>query len=329
MNGTCLTSVILSVAKNLFPMAQRPFALLRVAQFAWLCTIPDGDVMRAGMMNVLSIDVENWHDVCGAEESLRGYAERSDGVSAVVGTRRILELLRNSGARATFFVVGKIADSHPGLVKEIAHAGHEVAVHGYSHRRIGELGPEGFEADARRGRKTVGDALGETPSGFRAPGWSMGDGTVWALGALARIGFEYDSSVVPSWMFRAAGFPVGPSCIETTAGRIWEFPATTHPYFFGRVPFCSGLSLRVAPVSYLRRRLAGLNSRGVPAMVMVHSWEMDGGHPFVNIPQPGMFAHYHKLASAEPKLRGMLKDFRFGSIRDVHLSRNGRRGSLR
>ena len=160
---------------------------------------------------VISIDVEDWP---------QSTWDRNLPITdrAVDNTRRVLRLLREAEVRATMFVLGKLAERFPHVVKEIQADGHEVACHGYGHLEIAQQSPDEFLADVRRAKDLLEQITGEKVKGYRAPDFSIVRNTLWAFDALAEAGFEYDSSVVPGptssvWHSRLAG-PSG-------AGRSW------------------------------------------------------------------------------------------------------------
>ena len=158
------------------------------------------------MRNCLTVDVEEWFHVCGTE----GLAvDRWDTLlSRVVDTTRdVLDLLDACGVRGTFFVLGWIADRYPGLVDEIVRAGHEVGSHGHLHQRVFELTPESFALDLEAGRAALAAAGVQNVRGYRAPEWSINDRSLWALDALARAGFTFDSSMAPLRIVGDPGYP--------------------------------------------------------------------------------------------------------------------------
>lgn len=111
----------------------------------------------------------------------------------LVGVRRILNLLDSHGVRSTFFVPGYTANRHPGVVRDIAAAGHEIAHHGYDHIRPTLLDPTEQAAQLDRGLETLERLTGTRPTGYRAPMWDLS----WEMpGLLAERGFAYDSSLM-------------------------------------------------------------------------------------------------------------------------------------
>lgn len=268
-------------------------------------------------MNALTVDLEDWYHVCGAGE----YADprRWDGLESRIArnTERILSLFRAHGVRATFFVLGYVAEKEPALVRAVAREGHEIASHGHFHRRIYELGPEEFREDLERSIDALSAATGETVVGFRAPEWSMRRHTFRALGALRRAGILYDCSMVPLTRMGDRSFPSRPCRIATEHGDLWEFPLTTIRCFGENLPFTGGLPLRLTPYFYILSRIRRMNRDGEAAMVYLHPWEFDTEQPRVDLPGSRKFMHYFNLSSAPRKFAGLLAHLRFAPVRKV------------
>src|SRR5436190_7074643 len=153
---------------------------------------------RVIAMRVVSFDVEEHHRI----EAAAGLACPADrqaeyGQRMEHSTRRLLDYLCAAGVKGTFYVVGEIARSHPGLVRDIHAAGHEVGSHSWDHRRVHHFTPETFRDDLLRSKEALEDVTGEAVVGFRAPTFSVVRQTGWAVDVLAECGFEYDSSIFP------------------------------------------------------------------------------------------------------------------------------------
>lgn len=269
------------------------------------------------MKNVLTVDLEDWYHVCGVEE-LSDPSEWHTYESRIIrNTDRVLKMLQDYHTRATFFVLGYIAAKEPGLIREIRDEGHEIASHGYFHRRIFELTEEEFEDDVVRSIDVISSVINEKVIGFRAPEWSMTKQTFWALGALRKAGILYDSSMVPLTRMGDRSFPVHPSPIDTEYGKIWEFPLTTTRIFWENIPFSGGLPLRMVPYFYVLSRMKRINREGRPAMVYIHPWEFDMEKPEINLPLSRKFMHYFNIRVTEKKVNGLLKHLQFAPVREV------------
>ncbi|MBP2676202.1 MAG: hypothetical protein H6Q84_3042 [Deltaproteobacteria bacterium] len=268
-------------------------------------------------MNALTVDMEDWYHVCGVGEFAD--ARRWCGLESRIArnTDRILSLFRAHGVRATFFVLGCIAEREPALVRAVAEEGHEIASHGHLHRRIYELTPEEFREDLQRSLDALSAATGKAAVGFRAPEWSMRRHTFPALGILRRAGILYDCSMVPLTRMGDRTFPTKPRRIATGEGDLWEFPLTTIRCFGENLPFTGGLPLRLTPYCYVLSRIRRMNLDGEAAMVYLHPWEFDEEPPRVDLPGSRKFMHYFNLSSAPRKISGLLAHLRFAPVREV------------
>jgi polysaccharide deacetylase family protein (PEP-CTERM system associated) len=224
-------------------------------------------------------------------------------------TLRVLDLLEVKNVRATFFILGWVAERCPCLVREIARNGHEIACHGYGHELIYQIGPERFRADVRRAKTMLEDIVGKQVFGYRAPSYSITARSLWALDILVEEGFSYDSSVFPI-VHDTYGIPDGkrfPHVIETSAGKIREFPISTYPVKFGgwrpRLPIAGGGYLRLLPAPLVGKAIRHINaSEGQPAVVYFHPWEIDPDQPRIKAGLKSRFRHYLNLKRMETKI---------------------------
>lgn len=276
--------------------------------------IPDGPI------NALTVDVEDYFQV----EAFARVVAREDWGKwrprVERNTLRLLELFREKGVRATFFVLGWVARNHQGLVRLIAEDGHEVASHGYDHRLIGSQTPAEFRADVRMARDILEHITGRQVIGYRAPTYSINTQTMWALDILIEEGFRYDSSIFPIWHDRY-GMPGGrrePHMISRESGSIVEFPPSTIRVAGLNLPVAGGGYFRLMPYSVFRRCLRRINRAEFnPAMFMVHAWEVDPGQPVIPGRMLNVWRHRLNLHRTVPRLRSLLDDFRFAPVSDV------------
>ncbi len=273
-----------------------------------------------GRVNALTVDVEDYYQV----ESFVKVIRREDWwqwESRVErNTHRLLDLFARGGARGTFFILGWVAERHPRLVKEIAHAGHEIACHGYDHQFILNQEPEDFRADVRRAKFLLEDLAGEAVEGYRAPTYSIMEQTLWALDILIEEGFRYDSSIFPIRHDRY-GMPDAkrfPHVIRRRAGEIMEFPPSTFRIVGQNAPVAGGGYFRLLPYSIFRWGLRRINRReNQSAIFMVHAWEIDPDQPLLPGSRFNLWRHRANLRLTEPRLERLLNDFRFAPARDV------------
>jgi polysaccharide deacetylase family protein (PEP-CTERM system associated) len=266
--------------------------------------------------NALTVDVEEWFHVCGVGALSR---DRWDALPSrvVPNTRDLLTLFDRTGARATFFVLGWVAERYPALVREILAAGHEVASHGHLHRRIYELTPEEFAADLDASRAALRAAGAGDVIGFRAPEWSINDRSLWALDVLARKAFAYDSSMTPLRIIGNPAYPQNPHTRSTDGGDLLEFPPLVGRRLGQNVPLGGGWGLRMARPRDVLAAIESRNAAGQPVALFLHPWEIDPNPPRVPLPWPQRFAHYFRLDGFARRLEDMLRAAAFGPMRDV------------
>jgi len=271
----------------------------------------------APVVNALTVDLEDWYHVCGAGETADPPYWDAYESRVTRNAHTILSLLRRWDARATFFVLGYIAEREPELVRTIAREGHEVGTHGHLHRRIFEMSPAEFEADLSRSLDAISAAVGGRVVGYRAPEWSIRPHTMWALAVLRKHGILYDASMVPLTRMGDRSYPRLPCRFSTDYGDIAEFPLTTMRCFGENIPFTGGLPMRLVPYFHILSTIRDLNERGRPALVYVHPWEFDTEQPRIALPWSRKFMHYFNLSATPRKFVGLLKHLRFAPVREV------------
>ncbi|MCK4658365.1 MAG: DUF3473 domain-containing protein [Phycisphaerae bacterium] len=220
------------------------------------------------MLNALTIDFEDWMQA-------NIDPDRPITPRVVGNVRRVLSLLDEHQVKATFFILGKVGDLYPDLVREVDQAGHEIASHGWSHRLVYNLSPEQFRQDLRRSIEQLVTLTGRPPLGYRAPAFSITKRSLWAVPILADEGFRYSSSVFPIRKKRY-GIPDAPRYPYRWEGcDLIEFPLTTARFAGWNVPVCGGGYLRLFPYAVVRRALRAANRAGQPAVVYFHPYEFD------------------------------------------------------
>ncbi len=270
--------------------------------------------------NALTIDVEDYYHVSAFDAP--GRRERWPGFESRVcaSTMRVLDLCAAASVRATFFVLGWVAERHPALVRLIAEAGHEVASHGYGHQLVYDLSPAAFRADLRRAQAAIEDAAGVRVAGYRAPSFSITRRSLWALDILAEEGYRFDSSVFPIVRDRYGlpGSPRHAHVRQTAAGPITEIPPSTIRWGRVTVPVAGGGYFRLYPFDWTRRAVRRLNAdEGQPAVVYLHPWELDPEQPRQQGSLLSRFRHYVNLDRTESRLRELLATFAFGPITEA------------
>jgi len=272
------------------------------------------------MINALVIDLEHWYCL----ELLRNRIPENPVDQILESVRPILDLLDDHKTKATFAVLGTVAEQHPGLVKEIHDKGHEIASHAWSHKTLHELGKEAFEDEIKKSVNILKSITGEPPMGFRAPSFSIDNTTRWAFELLEKYGFKYDASVFPikTMLYGLPDAPLHiyrPSKEDVTKndpnGKIIEFPMTVLK--LGKnIPIAGGFYLRAMPLWFLRYGIREAN-KDRPAIIYIHPWETYCSTPKLKVPLFSRFVTYQGINCALNKCDSLLNEFNFMPIIDV------------
>ncbi len=271
------------------------------------------------MLNALSIDLEDWFHILDVE-SVPPLSEWQKMESRVErNTEALLAILDRRGVRATFFVLGWIAEVYPHLVKEIARRGHELASHGYAHKLVYESTPREFEDDLLRSRDLTYSASGAVVRGYRAPGFSITRDCLWAFDVLTKNGFVYDSSIFPA--VRGHGGYSGYSSRIVwqpgTNGGLWEFPISVCSLLGLKFVFSGGGYLRFWPLPVIDYGIRQINRQRHPAVVYFHPRDLDDGQPRLEMPLKRRWKTYYNLTAGGEKLDRILSGFHFAPIEDA------------
>jgi polysaccharide deacetylase family protein (PEP-CTERM system associated) len=270
--------------------------------------------------NAMSVDVEDYFQVSAFDGILPRIAWDRQESRVCANTDRLLDLFAEHHVRATFFVLGWVAERHPALVRRIGAAGHEVASHGYGHRLVYELTRDQFREDVRSAKSTLEAITGRPVSGYRAPSYSVTTQTMWALDVLLETGHWYDASIFPIHHDRY-GIPDAPRhvhLIHREMGTIVEAPGSTVRCGPVNLPVGGGGYFRLLPYSWTRWGIARVNrAERQPAFFYLHPWEIDPDQPRLAVPSLTRFRHYRNLSRTEPRLRRLLRDFRFTTVEGV------------
>lgn len=268
-------------------------------------------------MNAMSIDVEEYYH--GVEFEAAVPADRRHLLPSRVEqtVERVLALLSRFDTRATFFVVGKVAEAHPGMVQKIAAMGHEVACHSYAHQLVSRLSPRAFQEDLRRARTLLEDISQKPVQGYRAPNYSIGPSQAWAYDILLEEGFRYDSSVYPVRHDRY-GDPKAPRFPYAIHEDLIEFPIGTVRRCGLNLPIGGGGYFRLFPTSWFERAIRSVNEdEHQPVMFYFHPWEMDPEQPRPRMPPHHRFRHYVNLHRFESKVETLLSHVKFSPASEV------------
>jgi polysaccharide deacetylase family protein (PEP-CTERM system associated) len=272
-------------------------------------------------LNALTVDVEDYFQV----EAFASTIDRSDWETlprrVESNTERLLEIFGETGARATFFVLGWVATRHPRLARRIVAGGHELASHGFGHLRADRQTPDEFREDVRSSKQVLEDLGGVSVRGYRAPTFSLGRDSTWAHAILLEEGYQYSSSVYPI-KHDLYGTPGAPRTPFAPLPGMIEIPLTIVRFLRVELPASGGGYFRLFPYS-LSREFVKRASRmhRSPAVFYVHPWEIDPNQPRqAAAPFLSRFRHYLNLDRTEARLRRLLGDFVWTRMDELFLS---------
>ena len=267
------------------------------------------------MIHGFSIDFEDWYQCLEIPPTAWDPFERR--IRPV--SDRLLAILDEAGVRGTFFILGRVAQEHPAVVRDIADAGHEIATHGLTHTQIYKQTPDVFREELRRAIAIVEDLTGRQVRGHRAPVFSITEESLWALDVLAEEGIEYDSSIFPvhNYRYGVAAAPRWPHERAVAGGTIIEAPVSTWRVAGVNVPVGGGAYFRIFPYEVTRQAFRAIERSGNAVIFYLHPWEIDPNHPRIDLPRRIGITHYFNLGSTERRLRRLLDDFSFGPMEEV------------
>ena len=273
------------------------------------------------VINALSIDLEEWYH----SELVEG--RRSPFSQVEEATRPILDLLDRYQTKASFFILGEVAEHNPDLIQSIFRRGHEIGCHTFSHTLVWNLDESLFREELEHFHSVMEGILGKVKiKGFRAPCFSIDNRNKWALRVLLDFGYQYDSSIFPlkiNSLYGISGAPTRPYRIsfedvrkEDVQSPLMEFPLC--PLMIGRlkIPISGGFYLRALPSFFLYWGLRRIN-RSQPFLVYFHPWEGYEKTPRFKLPLFNRVISYYGIHSALKKLEFLLKHFKFGRVDQI------------
>lgn len=272
------------------------------------------------MLNAITIDVEDWFCVEAFNKKYPIQTWEHQKTRVLTNIVHTLEILNDYNVKATFFVLGWVAEKFPEIVDHLHSNGHEIGSHSYAHKLIYKMTPEEFKEDTLKSIEAIRKG-GDVPiCGYRAPSFSIKPEHQWVWEILAECGFEYDSSVFPV-AHDIYGSPKSPRFahkINAGNGReLMEIPPSTVKILGKNFGFGGGGYLRMFPQWFTNWGIRKLNSQGFPAVIYFHPWEIDHNQPRQDVGTKSRIRHYTNLKTTEKKLRKLLQKFEFGPIKDV------------
>ncbi|KAA3631584.1 MAG: DUF3473 domain-containing protein [Calditrichaeota bacterium] len=265
--------------------------------------------------NIFTVDLEEWFvvEILSNRYTKKEWEKLQSTV--VDDSLALLNLLNHYNVKATWFVLGWVAEKYPELVQEIFQTGHEIACHSYYHRRVDTLSKDEFIADTEKAINSLIKAIGNAPFGYRAPSWSINNKNPWAFEILAELGFLYDSSIFPI-KHDLYGWEDGPRYkfkMEFSKGKtIYEIPATTYHILGKNIPVAGGGYFRHSPYWYSKMIIKKINMKKQPAIFYIHPWEINSELPEIEgLSTLQRFRTYSSSELLKHKVEKLLTDFQF------------------
>ena len=276
--------------------------------------------MYSKIKNAMTVDVEDYFHVAAFARDIS--PDDWDKIESRVerNTKKILDIFAIKNLKATFFVLGWVAERYPELVRSIVGNGHEIACHGYSHQLVYEQTPKVFREETLRAKNILEDITGSRVCGYRAASYSITDKSKWALDILSEIGFIYDSSIFPVHHDRYGmpGTPKQPHALKISNGMsLVEFPLSTIKLFGCVLPVAGGGYFRLYPYWFTQYALNKINSGKESFVFYLHPWEVDPEQPRIKTNLISRFRHYNNLDKCEDRLNELIKDFKFETMSGV------------
>lgn len=274
--------------------------------------------MTSDIVNVLSFDLEDWFhvlDIPGVK-GIDHWSEYEPKIENI--TNELLNILQMKNTKATFFVLGWVAEKYPDLIKKISDCEHEIGCHGYAHQLITTLNKREFRNDLLKARNIIGDIIGRRPLSYRGPGFSITVANEWALETIAESGFKYDSTIYPGKHGHGGhqNFSSAPVTVrfEKSDKTLKEFPVSVTKIFRKRMCFSGGGYLRLLPYFIIKKKIMSFNTQKNPVMVYLHPRDFDPDTPRLKMPAYRALKCYINLKSTQKKFERLLENFNFTAL---------------
>jgi len=270
------------------------------------------------MNNIFSVDTEDWFHANYDGTFFTDELKLKSTVEQNVDT--FLHCFEESDCKATFFVLGSVAEDYPDMIRKIAASGHEIASHGYGHGLVYKQTPEEFKEDIHKSKSILEDIIGKPVLGYRAPSWSITNESLWALDILVDEGFKYDSSIFPTKNF-LYGIPDAPRFFykPTVNGKILdilEIPPSTMRFASRNIPFSGGFYFRAMPFYFIDKFTSIINKSGNQVLFYLHPREIDPSQPRLKLSKRDELIHYFGIDGCLNKLLKVITKYKTTSIAD-------------
>ncbi len=277
--------------------------------------------MKKKLLNAFTVDVEDYFHVAALSDAISINSWDSFECRVEENTDKILALLDERKQKATFFILGWVAERYPDLVRKIDALGHEIASHGMFHQLIYNQSIEQFKQETLNSKNLLEGIIQKPVIGYRAATYSITEKSLWALDILTEAGFLYDSSIFPMRhdKYGMTDICPVPHILTTPNGsKIIEFPISTLKNSMVTLPIAGGGYFRLFPYFFSKWGLKLINKKNQPFVFYIHPWEVDPNQPKVkDISLFSKFRHYNNLEKCETRLSCLLQDFEFTTMKEV------------
>ena len=269
-------------------------------------------------MNILTFDIEEWFHILdnNSTKNEKNWINYESRIHSNMD--KIYEILDVTNSKASFFVLGWIAEKYPELIREICDRGHEIGSHTHLHQLVYEQDKNTFYQDVDRSIKTLEDISGKKIRMFRAPGFSITETNKWAFEVLYELGIEIDSSVFPAQRSHGGFAQYGtaePSILKYNGAQLKEFPINAHSVLTKPIIFSGGGYFRLIPYNVIK----SFTEKSSYVMSYFHPRDFDPTQPMINdLSLQRKFKSYVGLNASKKKIITWLYDFDFTDISDAN-----------
>lgn len=264
--------------------------------------------------HALTVDVEDWYHVCGIGKQI---VVPRDTWRVRHNIEKILCLFEQYQCKATFFMLGAVAESLPELAPMIAAQGHEIASHGYSHRLLSEMDEQQFRDDLQQTEEILLRQTGQRPVGYRAPQWSVSSQTPWVNQVLSERCYQYDSSRNPLPFIGDSSASRYPYLITTDKGSLWEIPPLVTKTALVHLPTGGGWGFRFFPLDLIVATIDDYERAAASAVFYLHPREVDPDGPRLPLSPLKRFVTYGTRTDATVRITELLKCYRFKTLAEM------------
>jgi len=261
--------------------------------------------------NFLTFDIEEWFSANFSSLDLSQFQNRESNVEFNID--KLINLCAEYNVKSTCFILGKLAQDKPQIVKKLHNAGHEIACHSYNHKLIYEMTSKEFDEDTKKACSVLENLIGEKVVGYRAPSWSVNEKNLeWFYDILYENGIKYSSSVYPAktYLYGLPNFPpyIHYPVINGETKNVVEIPQSLINVFGKPVGFSGGFFLRVFPAWFINRNISRLNKIGNSVFIYLHPHEIDVDIPKVNLSKKESLIFYWNIKNTEKKFRKIIEE---------------------